>query len=77
MKKLSASTRRLATIGIAAAVAIALNPGLVDAAADYPAVTYQRLTDAQRDPGWLTYYRTYNGQSHSPLKQIDPSNVKQ
>jgi alcohol dehydrogenase (cytochrome c) len=43
----------------------------------YPAVTYQRLTDAQRDPGWLTYYRTYNGQAHSPLKQIDASNVKQ
>ena len=77
MQKLSAATSRLATIGIAAAAAIALNPGLVDAAADYPAVTYQRLTDAQRDPGWLTYYRTYNGQAHSPLKQIDTSNVKQ
>ncbi|HGL5238374.1 TPA: methanol/ethanol family PQQ-dependent dehydrogenase [Burkholderia multivorans] len=75
MKKLSASTSRLATIGIAAAAAIALNPGLVDAAADYPAVTYQRLTNAQHDPGWLTYYRTYNGQAHSPLKQIDASNV--
>ena len=77
MKKLSASASRLATIGIAVAAAVALNPGLVEAAADYPAVTYQRLTDAHTDPGWLTYYRTYDGQSHSPLKQIDASNAKE
>ncbi len=51
MKKLSASASRLATIGIAVAAAVALNPGLVEAAADYPAVTYQRLTDAHGDPG--------------------------
>ena len=45
------------------------------AAADYQAVTPDRLANAQNDPGWLSYYRTYNGQSHSPAKQIDTSNV--
>jgi alcohol dehydrogenase (cytochrome c) len=45
------------------------------AAADYQAVTPDRLANAQSDPGWLSYYRTYNGQSHSPAKQIDTSNV--
>ncbi|MDR5745526.1 methanol/ethanol family PQQ-dependent dehydrogenase [Caballeronia sp. LZ029] len=42
----------------------------------YPDVSYERLASAQDDPGWLTYYRTYNGHGHSPLKQIDTSNVK-
>ncbi|GAB3629662.1 pyrrolo-quinoline quinone [Pandoraea terrae] len=44
---------------------------------DYPPVTYERLTAAQDDPGWLTYYRSYGGQSHSPLKQINTDTVKQ
>ena len=78
MKTPSASTMRLATlvIGAVAVATISLKPGPVAAADDYPAVTYERLTSAQSDPGWLTYYRSYNGQAHSPLKQIDISNVK-
>ncbi|AKJ69157.1 MULTISPECIES: methanol/ethanol family PQQ-dependent dehydrogenase [Pandoraea] len=44
--------------------------------ADYPAVTYDRLTSAQADPGWLTYYRSYTGQSNSPLKQINTATAK-
>ncbi len=78
MKTPSASTLRLATlvIGAVAVATISLKPGPVAAADDYPAVTYERLTSAQSDPGWLTYYRTYNGQAHSQLTQIDTSNVK-
>jgi len=75
MKKRSAAASRLATCAMGIAAAMTLNAGPVDAASDYPPVTYDRLTRAQSDPGWLTYYRTYNGQSHSPLKQIDASNV--
>src|SRR6516225_6799625 len=72
----SASATRLAMLVAGVVAAISLKPGPVAAAADYPPVTYERLTSAQSDPGWLTYYRTYNGQAHSPLKQIDTSNVK-
>ncbi|WP_377711608.1 hypothetical protein [Paraburkholderia denitrificans] len=45
------------------------------ASADYPAVTFDRLANARNDTGWLTYYRTHNGQSYSPLSQINQSNV--
>ncbi|MFW6167550.1 MAG: PQQ-binding-like beta-propeller repeat protein, partial [Ralstonia sp.] len=76
MKTRSASAMRFATLAMGAATTLSLASGLVAAAADYPAVTYERLTSAQSDPGWLTYYRTYNGQSHSPLTQIDATNVK-
>jgi len=54
-------------VGLTAGTAVAADP--------YPPVTYERLTKAQNDPGWLTYYRSYDGQSHSPLKQIDTSNA--
>jgi len=55
--------------------ATTLSAGIAGAAPSYPAVTFQRLIDAQSDPGWLTYYRTYSGQSHSPLTQIAAANV--
>jgi len=44
--------------------------------ADYPAVTQQRLDDAASSNQWLTYYHSYDGDSHSPLKQVDATNVK-
>jgi alcohol dehydrogenase (cytochrome c) len=47
------------------------------AAADYPAVTDQRLLDAQNDNGWLMYRRSYDSQGYAPFKQIDTSNVSQ
>src|SRR6266404_8488120 len=78
MKTRFASTTRPTALamGVAVAVAVTLALGSAVAADDYPSVTYQRLTDAQGDPGWLTYYRTYNGQAHSPLKQVDTTNVR-
>src|SRR5580700_10000294 len=75
MKARLACAMRHTTLAMGVAVAISVVFGAVAAAADYPAVTYDRLTAAQSDPGWLTYYRTYNGQAHSPLKQIDTANV--
>src|SRR5689334_16311680 len=45
----------------------------VAAAAQVP---YQRIVDADREPGsWLTYSRTYLGERYSPLAQITPQNV--
>ena len=41
-------------------------------------LTYERIRESARDPGsWLTYHGTYDGQRHSPLTQITPSNVAQ
>ncbi len=41
-----------------------------------PDVTYQDLLDGLKDPSrWLMYSGDYNGQRHSPLKQITPENV--
>lgn len=43
--------------------------------ATYAPVTAERL--ANPEPGnWLSIRRTYDGQSHSPLDQITPANVK-
>jgi len=53
--------------------------GLVIAAQTQPAprpVTSQDLLDGQKDPSrWLTFSGDYNGQRHSPLKQLTPQNV--
>src|SRR5579864_7468798 len=52
--RLTSATRPTAlAIGVAAAVSLVF--GSAAAAGDYPAVTYERLTAAQSDPGWLTY----------------------
>jgi len=69
------SAFRKTSWGIGLAVATVLGGSMAYASADYPAVTFDRLANAQDDTGWLTYYRTYNGQSHSPLLQINQSNV--
>ncbi|TKC87313.1 PQQ-dependent dehydrogenase, methanol/ethanol family [Trinickia terrae] len=71
-----ASHARPALLAMAVATVAAMGTGSAATADEYPPVTFERLTSAQDDPGWLTYYRTYNGQAHSPLKQIDVSNVK-
>ncbi|PVX70707.1 hypothetical protein C7402_13511 [Paraburkholderia unamae] len=77
MKRRSAAASRLTTCTMVVDTATTLNAGPVDAASDYPPVTCDRLTRAPSDPGWLTDSRSYNGQSHSPLKQSDASNVGQ
>jgi alcohol dehydrogenase (cytochrome c) len=42
-----------------------------------PAVTFDRLLKASAEPhNWLTYSGAYDGQRHSPLKQITTGNVK-
>jgi Glucose dehydrogenase len=76
MKARLASAKRPTAFAMSVAAAVSLVFASAAAADDYPAVTYERLTAAQSDPGWLTYYRTYNGQAHSPLKQLDTTNVK-
>ena len=40
-------------------------------------VTYERLLNAAQEPqNWLTYSGTYFSNRHSPLRQVDPTNVK-
>ncbi|MDI7046600.1 hypothetical protein QMN58_24130, partial [Escherichia coli] len=63
MKARLVSAKRPMALAMSVAAAVSLVIGSAAAADDYPAVTYERLTDAQSDPGWLTYYRTYNGQA--------------
>ncbi|WP_322048063.1 methanol/ethanol family PQQ-dependent dehydrogenase [Paraburkholderia sp. J67] len=75
MRERVVSAFRMTSWGIGLAAATMLSGGMAYAAADYPPVTFSRLANAQNDPGWLTYYRTYNGQSHSPLKQINLASV--
>jgi alcohol dehydrogenase (cytochrome c) len=59
-----------------ASLSIVLTAGL-GAAADWRAVTDERLLNAERDPAnWLMYNRTYNGWRYSPLDQITTANVK-
>ena len=39
-------------------------------------VSYQRLLDAEREPGnWMTYSGSYRSQRHSKLEQINSDNV--
>lgn len=41
-------------------------------------VPFERIVQADREPGnWLTYSRNYQGHRHSPLDQINTSNVGQ
>ena len=45
-------------------------------AAAWAQVPYQRIVDAQKDPGnWLTYSGNYLGHRFSPLTQLTPANV--
>ncbi|CAB3698215.1 methanol/ethanol family PQQ-dependent dehydrogenase [Trinickia soli] len=69
----SGSWRAVLAAGAIAAAGLTAQHSM--AAEDYQAVTPDRLANAQSDPGWLTYYRTYNGQSHSPANQINTANV--
>ncbi len=43
-----------------------------------PGLSYERLRNAQKEPGnWLTYWGDYQGDHFSALTQITPQNVKQ
>jgi alcohol dehydrogenase (cytochrome c) len=75
MKRYSILALTYGPLAMSIGVIVGLTAGTAVAADSYPPVTYERLTKAQNDPGWLTYYRSYDGQSHSPLKQIDASNA--
>ncbi len=44
-------------------------------ASSWQAVTDARLRNADKDPGWLMYLRTYNAEGHAPYDQINGSNV--
>ena len=76
MNRRSSSAVWRSALATCLSTVIGLAPQHANAAGDYPAVTFDRLANAQSDPGWLTYYRTYDGQSHSPAKEIDTTNVK-
>ena len=68
---------RLSVRGLAAVSLLVAGSVLVLAQeAGAPNVTYQNLLDGLKDPSsWLMYSGEYNGQRHSPLKQITPANV--
>ncbi|HET9028642.1 MAG TPA: PQQ-binding-like beta-propeller repeat protein, partial [Candidatus Aquilonibacter sp.] len=64
--------RRLVTIAASLALLAGCNGGT---GAQWPAVTDARLRNADKDPGWLMYLRTYNAQGHAPYNQINAGNV--
>ncbi|MGE3507386.1 MAG: pyrroloquinoline quinone-dependent dehydrogenase [Vicinamibacterales bacterium] len=67
MQALQSTRRALLPLLLAAALPYAL----------HAQVTPDRLVRAADEPrNWLTYSGTYSGQRHSPLKQIDATNVK-
>src|SRR5262245_51362164 len=60
-----------ATVRRAIVLALAIGAGVS------AQVTSDRLRRAADEPqNWLTYSGTYSGQRYSPLRQIDPTNVK-
>src|ERR1700730_11977850 len=49
---------------------------LAAALLSYGQVTYERIVEAELEPGnWLTYSGNYQGHGYSPLDQINTSNV--
>jgi len=49
---------------------------LIAAASLSAQVPFQRIVDADKEPGnWLTYSRTLNGQRYSPLAEVNTQNV--
>jgi alcohol dehydrogenase (cytochrome c) len=68
---------RLLRVSILVLVALPFLTATPTPAADWRSVTDDRLLNAGGDTGnWLMYNRTYNGWRHSPLDQINASNVK-
>jgi alcohol dehydrogenase (cytochrome c) len=68
------SSARLVTAVLLVAVIGLVLVGAQESGA--PDVKYQDLLDGLKHPSqWLTYSGDYNGQRHSPLKQITPANV--
>ena len=60
---------------VAALAAAALGSSLL--AQDSPGITPQELLEGYKNPSrWPMFSGDYSGQRHSPLKQIDQSNVK-
>ncbi|MBI3325900.1 MAG: hypothetical protein HYZ81_04255 [Nitrospinae bacterium] len=66
---------RIAT-GVCALVSVWCLLGGYATAADWTAVTDERLLNAGKEAdNWLMYYRTYDGWRHSPLNQISTQNA--
>jgi alcohol dehydrogenase (cytochrome c) len=63
----------------AVAVTLALGAASLGTAQanEYPPVDSQRLLNAQDDPGWLMYRRSYDSKAFAPFEQIDADNVDQ
>ncbi|HEU0195736.1 MAG TPA: PQQ-dependent dehydrogenase, methanol/ethanol family [Nevskiaceae bacterium] len=60
---------------VAFTVGAAFSSAAAAAEPAYPAVTTQRLLNAQQDNGWLMYRGSYNSQGYKPFKQINTGNV--
>lgn len=61
---------------VGAGLVLAAFTGSALAAPAFPAVTQQRLANAQHDDGWLMYRGSYNSQGYKPFDQINADSVK-
>ncbi len=68
---------RSLSLGCVVFILLLIVPTAPTPALEWTPVTDERLLNADREPNnWLQYYRTHNGWSYSPLKQINTRNVK-
>ncbi len=70
----SSAAMRLLSGGLLAVAALVPLCGYA-AAPTYPAVTTERLINAQQDDGWLMYRRNYESAGYAPFDQINAGNV--
>ncbi len=75
--------RALAALALAVLAGTIVTPRTVRAADtvaavdSYPAVTDDRLVNAQQDDGWLMFRRSYDSRGYAPFEQITKQNVAQ
>lgn len=62
-------------ISLLVLLAAGCSAGGRDAAPQWQEVTQQRLTDADKDDGWLMYLRSYSAHGHAPFDEINTGNV--
>jgi alcohol dehydrogenase (cytochrome c) len=70
----SAAAKHMLGGGVLAAAALAPLLSFADMPA-YPAVTSERLLNAQQDQGWLMYRRNYESTGYAPFEQITTANA--
>lgn len=67
--------RKLGLCAAVAAITAAAAVAASAAAPSYPAVTQQRLDNAQSENGWLMYRGNYTSNGYKPFKDINTGNV--